>query len=168
MPLAASMLASVAMKGRILSRVIDDAVEDADSNPAPAPAASPGKRPCGAEIGGDDARQRRDRADRQIDAAGHDHEAHAERDQREHRVVAQEGQDIERAEEIVVAPGAEEDEEDEGDEHPLRAEEAERGVHHAMTLALQPDRQDDEPGLDHERGSVRHAVGKQACSGRAG
>ena len=74
-PLAASMVASVAMNGRMLSRVMISAVEQADASPARDAAEQAGQPAVGAEAGGDDARQGGDRADREVDAAGHDDEA---------------------------------------------------------------------------------------------
>jgi hypothetical protein len=73
-----------------------------------------------AELDGDHAAQRGDRADRQVDAAGHDDEAHSQRDQGVLGVVGEHALHVEAGgEALAVAQRAEHDEDDEGDERAL-------------------------------------------------
>ena len=144
----------------------DQAVEDADHGTGRDPAEQAGDEAVGAEQGRDHAGHGGGRADREVDAAGHDHEAHAERDQREHGVVAQDRQDVEAAEEIVVAQPAEQDQQHQRHEHALAGQRAvdaghRRGVRSCRPPALQPDRQHDDQRLDHQGRGIGHAVGQQ-------
>ena len=98
----------------------------ADGEPCAQAAEEPGKQAQWREQRGDDAGESRRRPNREIDAGGHDDEAHAEAGQREHRIVAQHAQDVIGAEEMIVAQRAEHDEKDQRDHHPLAAGPGER------------------------------------------
>ena len=95
----------------------DDAVDQPDRQPRGYAAGKPGGPVIGREQRCDHARHRRSAADRQVDAAGHDHQRHAERDQREHGIVAQEGERVVGRQEIVVAQRAEHDQPDQRGDH---------------------------------------------------
>ena len=166
MPLAASMVARVAMNGRMPSRVTISPLRMPTTAPAADPAQQAGDEAVGAEQGRDHAGHGGGRADRQIDAAGHDHEAHAERDQREHGVVAQHRQDVEgcpgnsrsaasRTGSAAPAPPA----------RPGwrgRCRRGERRVARSCRPPpLQPDGQHDDQRLDHQGRGIRHAVGQE-------
>ena len=103
------MVARVAMNGMIPILVMTMPLMSPTVRPAATPPSEPGRPVVGRQQRRHHARHRRRAADREVDAAGHDDQRHAERDQGEHGVVAQEGQRIELRQEIVVAQRAEHD-----------------------------------------------------------
>ena len=71
-----------------------EAVDDADREPRAEAAEQSGNEAVGRQQRRDDAGAGRRRSDREVDAGGHDDEAHAEAGQREHRIVAQHAQTL--------------------------------------------------------------------------
>src|SRR4029079_12501955 len=95
------------------------AVQKAGAMPAAGPRHETGGKPIRRGKGREDARKRGGRADREVDAAGQDDEAHSERNQCKHGIVTQEREDIVESEKVVVTQGAEQNEEQERDEDAL-------------------------------------------------
>ena len=120
----------------------DERVESACEQPAAEPADKPREQAIGAEMRRNDARKRCNRANREVDAAGHDDEAHAERHQRKHRIVAQHRLHIVGAEEPIIAPGAEQREDDPARRRPPCLAKC-GSASSCLLLPLQPDRQND-------------------------
>ena len=99
---------SVAMNGGSLTMTISSDVSRPDSDADQQPAAMLGaERPAvlDEQVAGDDARERDDRAGREIDAAGNDHDRGADRGDAVDRRVLEDQQRVLGVEERMRAPG---------------------------------------------------------------
>ena len=110
------------MNGCRRSRVTRSPFTRPATVPTPTAARVASEEPALALLRGDHAAQQGDAADREVDAAGHDHQSHAQRDEGVLGVVGEHGLGVEPGRELVAVPQCAEGEqrgEDDGDDRAL-------------------------------------------------